>query len=325
MTALSAYGVSYGASREDRVDFGCATARPDCLGRWRRIAEDDGFADRFFLYLCDEPGYQEWIWSLCAEAASNAAKSGWGDVPKLVTASIQESAAAAETPETLAVPIEKLAGKQGELAGDQRPAYESFLSVPGRKLWLYTACGSHGCDDDQGPYWDGWAGYGIDQPASQARAVSWLAMLYDAGGELYYNTTVALPEAWQDQYRFGGNGDGTLFYPGLPRGEPPDADTGDGLAVGDAPTIGGTHEIPIESIRLKRIRDGREDYEYLRLASRAGERREAFAIASDLFRDGTGGSVLDSATHSATFTQPELQRARCELARLLDPSIPACP
>ncbi|HLG23094.1 MAG TPA: hypothetical protein VI382_09780, partial [Candidatus Manganitrophaceae bacterium] len=30
--------------------------------------------------------------------------------------------------------------------------------------------------------------------------------------------------------------------------------------------VGGTHHIPIESIRLKMIREGLEDYEYLKLA-----------------------------------------------------------
>jgi hypothetical protein len=327
MTAFSAYGVSYGSAPEEPVDFGCARAEPDCLGQWRRLAKRHGFADRFFLYLCDEPGYEEWIWALCAEGANNATASGWPRVPRLVTAAIQEAEAlgAADIANTLAVPIEKLAAKEGDLAGNQRPAYDEFLSTTGKELWLYTACGSFGCDDDQGPAWDGWAGYAIDQPASQARAVSWLAFLYDARGELYYNTTIALAEAWQDQYRFGGNGDGTLFYPGLPDGAPVDGDPGDEIEIGAAPAIGGEHAIPIESIRLKRIRDGREDYEYLRHAAAAAGAAEAFAVAAGLFGGTEPAAVLDSATHAATFSQAEVDRARCELARLIEPSAAACP
>jgi len=42
-----------------------------------------------------------------------------------------------------------------------------------------------------------------------------------------------LTTAWTDQYRFGGNGDGTLFYPGTPD------------------RVGGTDPIPIESMRMK--------------------------------------------------------------------------
>lgn len=71
------------------------------------------------------------------------------------------------------------------------------------------------------------------------------AYRYRATGELYYATTREAATAWDRQYAFGGNGEGTLFYPGRPE------------------LIGGTRDIPIESIRLKRIRDGHEDYEWL--------------------------------------------------------------
>src|SRR5581483_2367546 len=54
---------------------------------------------------------------------------------------------------------------------------------------------------------------------------------------------------WTAPYDGGMNGDGTLFYPW------------------DSASVGGADPIPIESIRLKRIRDGREDYELLKLAS----------------------------------------------------------
>jgi hypothetical protein len=51
---------------------------------------------------------------------------------------------------------------------------------------------------------------------------------------------------------FAGNGDGTLLYPGLPD------------------RLGGTHPFPVESIRLKLVRDGIEDWELLALADRSG-------------------------------------------------------
>ena len=51
----------------------------------------------------------------------------------------------------------------------------------------------------------------------------------------------------------GGNGDGNLFYDG------------------DPSIIGGSTNIPIESLRMKHIRDGIEDYGYLALLrERAG-------------------------------------------------------
>jgi len=45
-----------------------------------------------------------------------------------------------------------------------------------------------------------------------------------------------------------GDPDGTLFYPW------------------DKKRVGGTTPIPIESMRMKLIRNGHQDYEYLRLA-----------------------------------------------------------
>ncbi len=75
---------------------------------------------------------------------------------------------------------------------------------------------------------------------------------YRIDGELYYNMVEAFSrdtDPVQDVFLHGGNGDGTLFYPGRPK------------------TIGGTTPIPLESIRLKLIREGLEDYEYFVLLS----------------------------------------------------------
>jgi Domain of unknown function (DUF4091) len=112
-----------------------------------------------------------------------------------------------------------------------------------------------------GDYFHGWPSYMIDVDAVANRIMQWLTWKYDVKGELYYamNESYSHPEdAWTHIWLFGGNGDGTLFYPGRPR------------------TIGGTSDIPIESIRLKLIRDGLEDYEYLALLSK-NEGREGAA------------------------------------------------
>ena len=65
---------------------------------------------------------------------------------------------------------------------------------------------------------------------------------------------------------FGGNGDGTLFYPGRPD------------------VIGGRTHIPIESIRLKLIREGLEDYEYLVLLDKLGGSQSATKAVNSLIR-----------------------------------------
>ncbi len=97
----------------------------------------------------------------------------------------------------------------------------------------------------------------IDVPATANRIMEWLTWKYRIQGELYYNMNEAFSrpaDPWKDVYMHGGNGDGTLFYPGRPD------------------QIGGTTDIPIESIRLKLIREGLEDYEYLNLLSQMGDR-----------------------------------------------------
>jgi hypothetical protein len=151
-----------------------------------------------------------------------------------------------------------------------RPATK--IVAAGNELWLYTSCDSWGCGGrDQ----SGWASYAIDASGSQNRAMSWLCFLYGATGELYFQTVGSLASAWDGggQWVNGGNGDGNLFYPGLP-----------GTATGTGqPPLGGTDPIPIESIRLKLIRAGRQDYEYLRHLADHGQEEEARSIAASLF------------------------------------------
>jgi hypothetical protein len=94
----------------------------------------------------------------------------------------------------------------------------------------------------------------IDDSAVSNRVMPWLAWKYRISGELYFSVNEAFGDAdvGKDVYRFGGNGDGTLFYPGR------------------AGEIGGIHDVPIESMRLKLIREGLEDYEYFVLLDRLG-------------------------------------------------------
>lgn len=311
LTALEAYGATYPTATQP-ADYGCAAPRSGCLAAWRGLAARFGFASRFFLYLCDEPGADPRArWPTCVRASRLAEAGGWPGVAKLVTTSIQSATAggAEGLVDTLVVGVDQMANKPGyAYAGDQRPSYDAFLRRPGRALWIYTACLQTSCDRSPGAYSRGWPGYAIDQPPSQARAMGWLAFEYGASGELYYSVDASLAGAWRDQYRFGGNGDGNLFYPGLPAG---DAATG-------APAIGGSHVIPIESIRMKRIRDGREDYEYLRLAAARGLGTQAATAAAGLL----GGPAR--ATYGASFTQRRLDDARCHLAQLLSSGVAAC-
>jgi len=223
---------------------------PGCLRRWRNLARSRGFAGRLSLYLCDEPLQELSLWEECRTRDAKARRQA-GSFPNLVTTSIRNASefggGLLSRIRTIVPVVNEMVGRTGsEFAGNQRPSYSPFLKSKGgspkRRLWFYTSCLSHGCEDTEAtdPSADGRPGYVIDQPASQARAPGWLAFEYGVSGELYFQTTQSLSTAWQDQYVFGGHGDGTLFYPGSVAG------------LGGAPAIGGTHDIPIESIRLKR-------------------------------------------------------------------------
>lgn len=250
LTSVEAYGPSCGS----------------CIGEWKAAAAKYGFSERFFDYICDEPETSgEW-----EECRANAAKatSAWQGVRTLVTAGYNPSAASYVT--TFAPLINDYGSAMA--SAQEKTSYSTFLSQgSSRELWLYTSCRSYSCDGSEGPSFEGWPGYAIDAPATHARAMGWLSYLYGANGELLYNTTQSLTTATTNQYVSGGNGDGNLFYAGTPSG-------GNGSIA-----VGGKNPIPIESIRLKRIRDGREDYEYLHLLTEDGQAGYARSVVTGLF------------------------------------------
>jgi hypothetical protein len=96
-------------------------------------------------------------------------------------------------------------------------------------------------------------------------------------------------DPWVNQFNFGGTGDGTLFYPGTPN------------------RIGGQTEIPVESLRMKGIRDGMEDYELLAMAQGLGLGNQATQIAAGVFPK----------TYQATTSPQAIDAARAELAQLI--------
>lgn len=299
MTTVSAY-------------WQCITAAP-CLANWHSLATEFGFSDRFWAYTCDEPQPQDrgsaWDdWGDC-KRNSLLAQAQWPGINRVVTSSMRLGSEAegrgqinlSTDTDTLAVQIGQMANKPGQwLAGNQRPTYDTYLgsNAPGtaqNQLWMYNSCESYSCDENSSSQYTGWAGYAIDAAPSEARAMGWLSFLYGSSGELYYNTMQHIATAWSNQYESGANGDGTLFYPGLTQG-------GNG-----SPAIGGSHGIPIESLRLKRIRDGREDYELMRLLASRGRGSQAASIVSGLF-----GSP-DSATFSTDVTPSAVHGSRCAL------------
>ncbi len=253
--------------------YHCAT---NCLAQWRDLADRyPVVGQRFIDYICDEPSSSA-QWSDCNSTAA-AADQIWPGVRKLLTSD------AAYTP-SWATDLSPLVN---DMVRDGGSAYSSWQAGgSNRGSWAYTSCRSYGCAGapESASEDNGWPGYAIDEPASQARAMGWLAFSQGSTGELYWNTTSKISTAWTDQSESGGNGDGNLFYPGTPD------------------VIGGTHAIPIESIRLKRIRDGREDYEYMHILAQQGRGSEAAAVARSLFPSWRQTTVSPAALSQARDT-----------------------
>jgi hypothetical protein len=144
-----------------------------------------------------------------------------------------------------------------------------------KRVFWYQSCMSHGCGDEPldaatARAFSGWASYMVDHPAALNRAMGPLAFLAGVDGELYFATVYAYDtgDPWKGTWAFGGNGDGTLFYPGTPA------------------RIGGTVHRPIESLRLKHLRDGLEDDEALQLLARLGGQAEARSLVRQVVTSG---------------------------------------
>ena len=217
---------------------------------WVRHFAEKGWLERLFHYVWDEPAETDY-----PQVAHRAqlARQADGRLRNLVTLSFQDGLQ--DVIDIWTPLINCMESKPGFpdycKKAVPRAAYDTAIRR-GKTLWWYQSCASHGCNIVGGEYFRGWPSYVIDVPALANRIMPWISWKYNVEGELYYNMDEAysrIADPWKDVYLFGGNGDGTLFYPGRPD------------------KIGGSKDIPIESIRLKLIREGLEDYEYLSLLS----------------------------------------------------------
>jgi len=221
---------------------------------WARHFRERGWLNRLFYYVKDEPTVKDYPEILKLTSLAHEADPG---IKTLLT--LQRTADLAGRIDIWAPLINCFESKPGfdDYCRETVPrsAYDADLRA-GRRLWWYQSCGSHGCNITGGPYFKGWPSYMIDDTAVSNRIMPWLAWRYRVSGELYFNVNEAYShpsDPWAGLYLFGGNGDGTLFYPGR------------------VERIGGTHDIPIESMRLKLIREGLEDYEYFVLLGDAAD------------------------------------------------------
>lgn len=254
----------------------------ESLGDFLQETRSRGWLPRAFHYVGDEPP----LFSTFDEVRRRASltRQVAPELRTLLTSEIGplEREGLEELIDILAVLINRWTPSIPE-GGSLRERYAKFLARPHRELWLYQSCSSHGCGSPapENVPGQGWPSYMIDCASTKARAMEWVSFLEGAQGELYYQTAESLHTAWTDQLRYGGNGDGTLFYPGL------------------ASLIGGTTDIPLSSIRLKLIRLGLQDYEWLRAVSDAGDpeyaRRVARWLIPATWRVPDDGALFDTA------------------------------
>ncbi|MBI3895005.1 MAG: DUF4091 domain-containing protein [Acidobacteria bacterium] len=225
------------------------------LAYWREWVEhfaEKGWLDRLFYYVWDEPPLQNY--PQVAERATLARRAD-ARIRNLVTTSLDDSLKGVINiwaPLINCIDPKPGFGDYCEGRAVRREVYEAEIEQ-GKGLWWYQSCASHGCSKGSGgDYFRGWPSYAVDVSAVANRIMPWLAWKYKVEGELYFSMNEAFAheiDPWESIYLFGGNGDGTLFYPGRSK------------------QIGGSTDIPVESIRLKLIREGLEDYEYLVLLS----------------------------------------------------------
>jgi hypothetical protein len=166
--------------------------------------------------------------------------------------------------------------------GFPSPSAYAARQKAGDKVWFYH---SNSSLSSGGP----WPNFFVDASMNDARIFSWMAWRYKLDGFLYYSTTLnyeRTPDPWTNVYNFGDNGDGVLFYPGR------------------TSLIGGKHDIPCDSIRLKVVRAAMQDYEYMEILHKMGQ---------DSFVDAI---VKKIATKTNVYTQNgnALLEARTELA-----------
>jgi hypothetical protein len=177
----------------------------------------------------------------------------------------------------------------------------------GRTLWMYVAC------DVQHPY----PNLFIDYPLIDCRVLPWMNWKYDIGGFLYWSAI------WFGDENLAGEGPESM-WPHRPwvagnfleRGDPKKVFNGDGQFIYPGPD-----GAALSSVRLEALRDGMEDYEYLRLLEKGLYLLDAAHLEPDLVAEGQ--RWLETQHVVTSFTDwthdPEaLYRAREQLGSLIE-------
>ncbi|NUM54774.1 MAG: DUF4091 domain-containing protein [Candidatus Hydrogenedentes bacterium] len=224
---------------------------------WYAFLADNGWADRSYLYMLDEPNTAE-AYERVRELGALVREAE----PRIRRLVVEQTYTQDPAWGTLEDSIDIWCPLFGFVDG----ASIDRLTKQGGTVWSYTALVQTAppyhpeyekVANDLPPFW------AIDFPLASYRIAPWLNWRYGITGLLYWSSVYwGSPDRnpWQDPgFRVRWNGEGALLYPGTDAGI----------------------EGPVASIRLKALRDGMEDYEYFALLASLGKREEADAIVRE--------------------------------------------
>jgi len=172
------------------------------------------------------------------------------------------------------------------------------LRRSGKEVWIYSTSSSFQKDIPL---------YLIDKPLPESRAIGWFAYDTDAQGLLYWSVNRWGSTSYRDPYKdplsfLNSNGDGSLVYPGYYPSL--------GLTVEGAPPVG--------SLRMEALRDGLEDYEYLKLLEKAAGAAVADYYAKRIVGKPTGVVMAGSPTFPSYPKDPgSYEKARAMIVHRL--------
>jgi hypothetical protein len=261
---------------------------------WQMNFNSNGWGSTLAYKLCDEP-YPPGggpTWATCITNANTYHTYANPGVPLMVTSDIGAmNTAGGQNAVDILVQSFQILQPIGCIATGTCQSLSTIAtwmagSTDGitRHWFNYGACGSAGtCTNGQpGPAPSGnsymaYPNYNVDGKPAANRAMEWLTYLLGATGELYYagdicsitgypGTYCGLPygsthDPWVSIYYSGGWGDGNLVYAG--QGSVSSANNYLGPSV--------TTPIILPSVRLKHMRDGVQDYEYLNVLKNNGK------------------------------------------------------
>lgn len=165
-------------------------------------------------------------------------------------------------------------------SGGTKISRDTYPGYPNGEIWGYLACDNNACWQTGASWLSGQVDWSADARALYNRLPGFIWAKYEVTGTVYWGTNQVNIQGGADPYNsiwyFGSNGDGHLLYPGV-------ANRTGRMLPANTPSIGGTHDIPIESIRFKHIRDAIEDWEYVQLAKAKVGKVATFAVLDQAF------------------------------------------